>query len=782
MIKVQQAYHDVQDERLRWLLDSVTDYAICMLTSEGVVASWNSGASQVTGYASTEILGQNFARFFRPEDLRADLPARMLRTALESGRAEQEGWHIHKNGGRFWAVTIVRPAHNSEGALIGFALTMRDITERRAAQQALLDSERRFRLLVEGVTDYAIYMLDPSGMVTNWNSGAERLKGYATDEIIGQHFSRFYSREDRAAGLPARVLETAAREGRYESEGWRIRKDGSRFWASVVIDAIHSPNGELLGFGKITRDISERRTAQEALRESERQFRLLVGGVRDYAIYMLDPNGIVASWNAGAECIKGYRAGEIIGNHFSRFYVESDRAAGLPAQALAMAEREGRFETEGWRVRKDGSTFWASVVLDCIRDEKGRLVGFAKITRDVTERRAAQLAVQNAQAERHQAQKMEALGHLTGGVAHDFNNLLMIISGQNQALKRLTADNPRGSRATEAIEIAIARGASLTRQLLSFSRRQTLEVRTVEIGPHLERFKSMLLGTMGGQNILISVLPGTWLIKVDPNELELSLLNLVINARDAMPSGGTIAINAENAALAPEDTPARIAGEFVAITVSDTGTGIAPDILPKIFDPFFTTKQTNKGSGLGLSQVHGFVHQSGGTVTIDSELGQGTRITLFLPRSLAAPEPELGEPDHRPGKQDAVLLVEDNPEVSEATAMMLQELGYEVQTASDSQAALQALSLHRPKLVLTDIIMPGEIDGLALARHIREQNPDLSIVLMTGYNRSNSAELGFPLLRKPFNLAELGRTVRVALAAKDEQPNNLVRLTPLPKR
>src|SRR5581483_11997047 len=307
-------------------------------------------------------------------------------------------------------------------------------------------------------------MLDPNGVIVNWNAGAERMKGYKAEEIIGNHFSRFYSKEERQAGLPAKVLETAAKEGHHQDEGWRIRKDGSRFWASVEIDAIRDPEGRLIGFGKVTRDVSERQAAQEALRSSERQFRLLMDGIRDYAIYMLDPGGVISSWNAGAERIKGYSANEIIGHHFSRFYTEADRAAGAPVRALVTAASEGRFEAEGWRVRKDGSAFWASVVVDRIQDENGKLLGFAKITRDITERRNAQLALQEVQAQRVQAQKMEALGHLTGGVAHDFNNLLMIIGGQNQILKRLTRDVPRSQRAVDGIEMAIGRGAALTRQ------------------------------------------------------------------------------------------------------------------------------------------------------------------------------------------------------------------------------------------------------------------------------------------------------------------------------
>jgi CheY-like chemotaxis protein len=372
---------------------------------------------------------------------------------------------------------------------------------------------------------------------------------------------------------------------------------------------------------------------------------------------------------------------------------------------------------------------------------------------------------------------MEALGYLTGGVAHDFNNLLMIISGQNHVLKRIVAENPRGVRAAEATETAIARGASLTRQLLTFSRRQTLEPRTIEVTPHLESLKTMLAGTMGGTRILIGSVPGTWPVKADPNELELALLNLVINARDASPSGGTVSISAENTVLSAKDTPSGIEGEFVAITVADTGSGIAPDILPRIFDPFFTTKQVNKGSGLGLSQVHGFVHQSGGTVTVESALGRGTKIALLLPRSLSSPDESAPQADDNAAADGTILLVEDNPEVADATRAMLQELGYTVETAHGAEAGLQALSARTPRLVLTDIIMPGEMDGLGLARRIREQYPDLAVILVTGYSKSNSGEIGFPLLRKPYNVTELGRAIRAALAAREAQPSNLVRLS-----
>ncbi len=259
----------------------------------------------------------------------------------------------------------------------------------------MFESERKFRLLVEGVVDYAIYMLDPDGIILNWNAGAKRIKGYEADEVVGRHFSMFYSPKDREAGLPARSLETARNDGKFEAEGWRVRKDGSKFLASVVIDPLYEEN-ELVGFAKITRDITERNQAADALSESERHFRLLVNGVIDYALYMLDPNGVVTNWNAGGQRIKGYRPEEIIGQHFSRFYSSADQAAGRPARALRLALENGRYEEEGWRVRKDGTFFWASVVIDPIRDEENRLLGFAKITRDITERREAQQEMENS--------------------------------------------------------------------------------------------------------------------------------------------------------------------------------------------------------------------------------------------------------------------------------------------------------------------------------------------------------------------------------------------------
>ncbi len=769
-------------DRLELLVDAVTDYAICLLDRDGVIRTWNSGAERIEGYRGSEIVGQHFSLFFTAEDKAAGVPAEILAHASRTGRAEQECWRIRKDGGRFWAASVVQPVRDARGRAVGFAEITRDITERRQAQQALYDSERKFRLLVDAIKDCAIYMLDPSGVIVNWNAGAERLKGYSAAEIVGQHFSKFYTREDRMAGLPARVLEAAARDDHYEAEGWRVRKDGGRFWAAVAIDAIRDENNELIGFAKITRDITERQVAQQTLRETARQFRTLIGGVTDYALFMLDPNGLVVNWNSGAERIKGYSADEIIGQHFSRFYTDRDRAAGLPARALQVAAQEGRYEAEGWRVRKDGSLFWANAIIDRIADENGAVIGFAKITRDITERRNAQLALQEAQAQRAQAQKMEALGQLTGGVAHDFNNLLMIVGGHLQSLKKLVADDEKGRRAAEAIELATKRGATLTRQLLTFSRRQTFHPALTNLSERVEAFRNMLATSLGAAARLVTDIPAEiWPVQIDASEFELALVNLALNARDAMPAqGGVITIAADNVELTPQQTPARLQGEFVALSIADNGCGIAPDILPLVFDPFFTTKGPSKGSGLGLSQVYGFAHQSGGTVTITSELGRGTCVTLYLPRGGAATKPAPVERDAALEKLagGTALLVEDNPEVAKVTEQMIEQLGYRVQRAGSAKEALELAESVPFDFVISDIVMAGPMDGIGLARALREHRTDLPVVLVTGFASSVAeAQLEFAVLRKPFEVSDLSRAMAKSITdAQTANVDNVIRL------
>lgn len=493
---------------------------------------------------------------------------------------------------------------------------------------------------------------------------------------------------------------------------------------------------------------------QRDLFESERNFRLLVEGVADYALYMLDPDGVVTSWNSGGQRIKGYSADEIIGQHFSRFYTEVDRANGKPARALRTAREQGRYEEEGWRVRKDGTFFWASVIIDPIHED-GQFVGYAKITRDITERREAQLKLEQMHQQLAESQKLDALGQLTGGVAHDFNNLLMIISGSLHTLKKAVGDDPKCWRALSAIEGATKRGASLTSQLLTFARRQSLNPQSVDVAERIDAVREVLDAAVGSAVALqFDVAKGVWPIMVDVAEFETALVNLVINARDAMAGGGVITISAHN------DMPGETGvGGHVAISVEDTGTGIAPDILGKIFDPFFTTKPIGKGTGLGLSQVHGFAHQAGGTVKVASELGKGTRVTILLPRKETAPAAEDANAAAI-GGSGTVLLVEDNPEVASVSAGLLEQLGYTVRRVANAEAALREIELDSVDLVFSDIVMPGKMDGLGLARHLKAVRPGLPILLASGYSDAALSVRGdFPILRKPYEIHELSQAI-----------------------
>jgi PAS domain S-box-containing protein len=494
--------------------------------------------------------------------------------------------------------------------------------------------------------------------------------------------------------------------------------------------------------------------------ESERSFRLLIEGVADYAIYMLAPDGIVTNWNIGGQRIKGYLPQEIVGQHFSRFYTSADQANGKPARALKTAEVQGRYEEEGWRVRKDGSFFWASVVIDAIKED-GRLIGFAKITRDITERRESALKLERMQKQLAESQKLDALGQLTGGVAHDFNNLLMVIGGSAQVLKKYAGDE-KSRRAIDAIESAARRGASLTSQLLTFARRQNVSPQTVHLGDRIDAVREVLdMGVGGTVQLTTYVNEDVWPIKVDIAELETALVNLTINARDAMPDGGAITISAENTSLNDEANK----GDFVVIRVSDTGSGIPPDIVQKVFDPFFTTKPVGKGTGLGLSQVHGFAYQAGGLVALSSELGKGTTVTISLPRDTTGIVTGEVRAAASSGS-GTILLVEDNPDVATASTGLLEQLGYAVRWVSNAEAALTEIEGDGIDLVFSDIVMPGKMDGLALAQAIRGKYPRLPILLTTGYSDTlRKVSLGFQILKKPYEIHELSQALSKVSAA-----------------
>jgi PAS domain S-box-containing protein len=629
---------------------------------------------------------------------------------------------------------------------------------------SLLSTEKRFELLVTSISDYAIYLLDPQGHIVSWNSGAQRLKGYLQEEIIGKHFSCFFTGEDLSKKLPWHILEQAAKVGRFEAEGWRVRKDGTRFWANAVVDAIYGDDGALIGYAKITRDVTERKKAQDALFESEERFRYLVQGVTDYAIYMLSPAGIVSNWNLGAERIKGYSESDIVGKHFSLFLTPEDIQAGLPERALETARLEGRYENEGWRVRKDGSVFRAHVIIDAIHNDDKELIGFAKITRDITEKYKAEEALAKANAALFQSQKMEAIGKLTGGIAHDFNNLLSVVSTGLEVIGLSPIDS-RQVKMVESMKRAVARGATLTQQLLSFSRQQPLKAEPHSLNKLINSFEPMLvkaghpdIGFKFDLNADISP------VRIDPTGFEAALLNLVVNATDALPTGGTIRLITDEVKLITHEVGSLVEGTYIKVSIEDNGAGISPEVLPHILEPFFTTKEVGKGTGLGLSQVYGFIKQSEGEIAINSQLGKGTTISLYLPAIES--DVEIAEVPYQEDLK--VLIVDDEPDILSTATELFRSMGYTVLTCSSAEEAIDKLwHTEGIGVLFTDILMPGGMNGIQLAHEVKQMNPDIKIILASGYplpalqdEHENMDDFSF--LNKPYRLADIAKCLRSA--------------------
>jgi PAS domain S-box-containing protein len=508
---------------------------------------------------------------------------------------------------------------------------------------------------------------------------------------------------------------------------------------------------------------TEQRDQPAALTDAQR-FELLVTGVRDHAIYMLDMRGYVVSWNVGARRLTGYTATEIIGKHFSLFYTDEDRAAGLPDRALHRALEVGKFEGEGWRVRKDGTQFWASVVIDPIRDTSGELVGFAKITRDISERKHAAEALDRANAALVQSQKMEAVGKLTGGVAHDFNNLLSVLAN---GLQVLTAQSRThlDMKVLEMMQRAVDRGASLTQQLLAFARQQPLKNETTNLNTLIREFEPMLRRAgIGSIRLEIALDSRRPLVLLDATRFESALLNLVVNARDAMPDGGVIVVGTEDVELGADAVGTLAAGPFIKVSVTDSGTGMSPAVASRAFEPFFTTKEVGKGTGLGLSQVYGFIKQSGGEVLIKSSDDKGTTIDIYLPAATGDAESVEDFPSR--SAVETVLVVDDELDSLTAAAELFRNIGYDVVMASDAMAAIDVLK-NRPgiEIVFSDVMMSGGVSGIELAHRIHQLYPAIRIVLASGFppaalRRQYGDPGDFTFIHKPYRLAEVARALR----------------------
>jgi PAS domain S-box-containing protein len=649
----------------------------------------------------------------------------------------------------------------------------------------LTDSADAFRLLVEGVREYAIFLLDPRGFILSWNAGAERIKGYKAEEIIGQHFSRFYTQQALDRGHPDYELEVAESEGRFEEESWRVRKDGSLFWANVVITALRDQTGALRGFGKVTRDLTGRKEAEESLRQSEERFRLLVEGVPDYALFMLDANGYVMTWNTGAQRIKGYRAEEIIGQHFSKFYPPDVVEAGWPEHELQVAIAEGRFEEEGWRVRKDGSRFWANVVITALRDDACRLRGFAKLTRDLSARKQVETSQEHG-AQRDQMLEAERTARIEAQrtarmkdeflatLSHELRTPLNAILGWTQVLRMPKASKPGDLlRGLEVIERKARAQVQLVDDLLDLSRilagRVRLDVQRLELVDIVRgAIESSFPAAQAKGVRLESILdPRGGLVSGDPGRLQQVVWNLLNNAIKFTPKEGRVQVLLERV------------NSHIEISVADTGIGIPLSFLPHVFDRFSqrdaTASRGYGGLGLGLAITKQLVELHGGTIQAKSRgEGEGATFTVKLPLMVLHEEPPAADrahPTHPTAPENIhlpsldgvrVLVVDDEADARDLVARILLAQGALVTMAVSAEEAIHLIELDPPDVLLSDVGMPG-MDGYQLMRRIRAAEPKgsrLPALALTAFARAEDRKramlAGYQShLAKPFDVAEL---------------------------
>ena len=659
--------------------------------------------------------------------------------------------------------------------------------ERLPAGRTPQQSEERFKLLVEGVKDYAIFMLDANGFVASWNSGAERIKGYSADEIIGKHFSLFYPPETLARGLPAHELEVAKEVGSFEDEGWRVRKDGSLFWANVVITALRDPRGNLLGFSKVTRDLTQRRAHEEALRQSEERFRLLVEGVKDYAIFMLDANGFVASWNSGAERINGYSADEIIGKHFSLFYPAEARESGWPEHELQTAAERGSFIDEGWRLRKDGTRIWAHVTITALRDDEGRLLGYAKLTRDLTDRKKAE-ALEVSGQERDEILEAERSARMAAQratrikdeflatLSHELRTPLNAIVGWTQILRRAgssvkPADLERG---LDVIDRNARAQVQLIDDLLDLSRVITgkvrLDLQQVSMIEVVQRTMHSVEPAAAAKGIRLKAIldPAPATVSADSSRLQQILWNLLSNAIKFTPKGGQVQVLLQRV------------NSHIELSVSDTGIGISPEFLPHVFERFTqrdsSASRSFGGLGLGLAICKQLVELHGGTIRASSQgPGLGATFLVELPLALlhvggqdserlhptqSIPDSEVLALPKLAGVH--IFIVDDEPDARDLLQRVFEEQSAKVTIFTNANDALNALKIAKPHVIVCDIGMPG-MDGYQFMRAMRaseakaQRIPALALTAFArAEDRKRSLLAGYQAhLAKPFDVAEL---------------------------
>lgn len=651
------------------LISEVQDYAIVVLDANGNITSWHKGAEKIEGYLSDEVIGRNHRIFYSKEDRDNGVPGQLLATALKNGRATHEGWCVRKDGTRFWGDVCLTPVHNKQGDCIGYVIITRDFTGRKRADDnysnfieelkqkndELKASEERFHKMVGEVTDYVVISIDKTGKILDWNKGAERIKGYKAQEIIGKNFRLFYTKEDKERKLPEALLKEASEKGSVLHEGWRVKKDGTRFWGSIAITALHDDKGEIFGFSKVTKDLTEKKTADdqlsnfadellfsnEELRKSEERYHKMVSEVKDYAIIMLDKNGIIQNWNAGAEFIKGYTANEAIGKSFEMFYPEEDIQNKLPTRLLDEAARAGRVAHEGWRLRKDRTRFWGSVVITALHDASGAHIGFSKVTRDLTERKEAedQAKADAVELERknRSLQRLNAeISSFAFVASHDLKEPLRKIQTFASRIPDVINSPEEIMHLLHKISGSASRMQKLMEDLLAYSHvsSNNKNFQRVDLNAVVDAVQKDLELTIADKNAQLKIdeLPT---INGISFQLEQLFLNLLTNALKFSKPDVPPVIKITSSTLIGKEIPLGLTNDtkkYYKISVSDNGIGFPDEHSQKIFEVFqkLHDKRAISGSGVGLAIVKRVMENHGGLIMAEGMPDVGATFTMFF--------------------------------------------------------------------------------------------------------------------------------------------------------
>jgi PAS domain S-box-containing protein len=760
------------EEKYRMLLDGIHDYAIIMLDPQGHVAGWSASAERMKGYSTEEIIGRKFSCLFSAEDSKHGIPEEVLQLAAANGRHEAVGILIRKDGSQFLGNVAITALRDATGTLRGFSEICRDLTEHKR-------SEARYRGLLEAAPD-GLVVVNQAGKIVLLNARAEMQFGYRRDELLGQHVTNIILKgfaERLVTDGTRTVAEELAKQVGTPIELRGVRKDGTEFSIEIMLSPLESPEGILVTAA--IRDITARKDAERQLAQAEARYRGLLEAAPD-GMVVVNAAGAIVLLNAQAEKQFGYHRDELLGQNVKRIipegFAERLIADALRTNAEALAQQIGTgIELHGQR--KDGSQFPIEIMLSPLESPEGVLVTAA--IRDTSERKQLERQL-------HQSQKMEAVGQLTGGIAHDFNNLLTVIIGNLGLLDQTVSGNEAAVKRIRTAQKAAARGADITRRLLVFSSNVELKPAYVSLGDSIQNMIEMASRGLGlDVKITTQLDQSVPPLFVDPSALESALLNLVVNARDAMPNGGSIVISSKLKNL-DESDPAVLAGDlkkgcYVCVSIADTGQGMSPEILERACEPFFTTKLRNKGTGLGLAMVYGFVKKSGGVVRISSVAGQGTTISLFLP-IVTDPFHSLPAETVQPFNtklSGTVLVVDDEVDVLEVAVAYLAEMGFATLQATDGASALETIMQHREiDLMITDMVMPGEIDGDELARRALVLRPELKIIHSSGFPAEAAAEkvmpvIDGPMLRKPYERAEFAAIVHSIMKDRNGRAKEL---------